>query len=160
MVLSALATRRRGIVIQWCVNQIGSPMFVELHEHGEGGSNLLRHRLQMLTAITLTPLDESGVHLLDDDANWQLIQRELKIDIGQFFSHANSASWGALMNQNEDTPSLTERSKFDHLENENYVIEPELVADFPSIAPYSLGVCLKHWGFIGGRPEITPRSKH
>ena len=158
MALSEVATRRRGRVIQWCVTQISSPMFIELHGHE---SDLLRYRLQMLTAITLVPADTNGVHLLDDTENWQLLRREMKIDIGQFYSHSNSASWGALMNpsnESANTPSLTERfyrSKLVHTDHQGYTIEPELVARFPSIAAYSLGVCRQQWGFIGEDPELS-----
>ena len=162
--LSAVATARQGVIIQWCVNQINSPMYVELHSHDEGIGNLLRRRLQMLTAITLVPTDENGVHLLDDAENWKLLRREMKIGIGQFYSHANFGSWSALINpsnEEEDVPMMTERfyrSQLTHFVVGRYVIEPELVTRFPSISSYTLGVCRQHWGFIGGTPELSSNS--
>ena len=158
--MSRNARDRRGIAIQWCVNQIGSPMFAELHGHDD---DLMRHRLQMMTAITLTPCDESGMHLLDNDDNWQLLRREMKIDIGQFHSHANLTAWGRVVNSSNHDPNvpiMTERfyrSKLVHT-GDSYQIEPELVDGFPSIAPYMLGVCREYWGFTGSKPELSSHT--
>ena len=156
--LSAIVRQRQGIIIQWCVNQIGSLMFVELHGHDE---DLMRRRLQMMTAITLVPTDNNGIHLLDDDANWQLLRREMKIDSGQFFTHMRTTTaWGRVVNSSNhdpNVPTMTERfyrSRLVH-KGDSYQIEPELVEGFPSIAPYTLGVCREQWGLTGSKPELS-----
>ena len=158
--MSRKARQRRGIVIQWCVTQIGSPMFAELHGHDE---DLMRHRFQMMTAITLTPTDDGGVHLLDNDESWQLLRREMKIDVGQFHFHANLIAWGRVINSSNHDPNvpiMTERfyrSRLVH-KGDSYQIEPELVESFPSIAPYTLGVCRRYWGFTGSKPELSSNT--
>ena len=161
MALSELAQRRQGRIIQWCVNEIQSPYYTDLR-HDDSGA-FLQSRLQSLTAIALTPMDESGVHLLDNDESWQLLRREMKIDTGQFFTHANMTAWGRVVNSSNHDPNVPTmierfyRSRLVH-KGDSYQIEPELVESFPSIAPYTLGVCRQQWGYTGSKPELSSNT--
>ena len=159
MALSDLAMKRRGRVTQWCVNEVDSFAFTELND-GTLAGDAMRARLRMMTSVVMVP-DINGVHFLDDDSNWEVLRREMKIQSSMFYEHANliGGAWGNIVagaDPNEGRLSMADAFYRVKIDGGKY--RPERVATFPEFADTTLADIRAEWGISGAVPEISSDS--
>ena len=135
---------------------------------GTGTGNIMRKRIIMMVGQvqlkddSLVP-ETVGVHLLDDDANWQIFEREMKIKAGKFFANCGIGNgfppsggdrvegWGSVINEMEQ---VFYRTKFYHYNDGSIVYRPERVL-FPDFARFRHEYSLQQLGLSGGADELS-----
>ena len=153
------AIKRKQKVVQWCVKEIDSFPFKELND-GTLSAEAMRARLRMMTSVVMVP-DVNGVHFLDDDTNWQILQREMKIYSSMFYDRANlvGRAWGNIIGGPDPSDNrLSMADAFYRVKIDGGRYRPERVATFPEFVDTTLNDVRAEWGISGAVPEISSDS--
>ena len=167
MALSEKAQARKQIVEQWVIESFHSDTYRTLHEHGGATKGyLLRLRLFMMGGQVQIPEDtNTGLHILDDDSNWRIFQREMKITLQEFYEYAEVSrvfqadgeikdGWAALMFSHSDSMEQHFHRTRIYRENGQTLYRPEQV-DFPDFGFYPWDVVLDLLAFTGGESQLS-----
>ena len=167
MALSEKAQARKQIVEQWVIESFHSDTYRTLHEHGGATKGyLLRLRLFMMGGQVQIPEDtNTGLHILDDDSNWRIFQREMKITLQEFYEYAEVSrvfqadgeikdGWAALMFSHSDSMEQHFHRTRIYRENGRTLYRPEQV-DFPDFGFYPWDVVLDLLAFTGGESQLS-----
>ena len=167
MALSEKAEARKRIVEQWVIESFHSDTYKTLHEHGGATKGyLLRLRLFMMGGQVQIPESASnGQHILDDDANWRIFQREMKITLQEFHKYADMSNvfqydgeikdgWAALMFSHRESMEQNFHRTRIYRENGQTLYRPEQV-DFPDFGFYPWEAILDELAFTGGESQLS-----
>ena len=139
-------------VLESSVMNLESPGFRELSDYGTRlQARLVHNRIQMMTAAVVLPEDAEGVHVVDDDANWRVFQREMRIPATVFYHNARRSEWDSL------SPPIIQAFYRTKIENGVYV---PVAVDFPEFSSVSLNDCRQAWGFVGMHGLSSSDSTH
>lgn len=98
---SDITKQRRAIVRAFVNDELSSDFYNIVHKHeGANRGYLILKRLVMLSAQTLiAPAATNGYHILDDDDNWTIFEREMNIPSGKFYEMADMGAngWSGIM---------------------------------------------------------------
>ena len=83
-------------------------------------------------------MESPGNHVLNDDAAWKIIARELKIPSDLFFSHLDLSAWNDIPNH-EPTTTHFYRSKIEKGATMSTIV-PELVEGFPTFPAADIAI--------------------
>ena len=129
MALSEKAESRKFRMSEWIRDQITDGGYN--HDITSERRRITEARIYALGGLALSArygvLDQ---HVLNDDANWKIIARELKIPSDVFYSHLDLSAWNGIANH---VPTTTHfyRSKIEKGATMATIV-PELVEGFPT----------------------------
>ena len=143
--LSEKAQERKREVINWGRRTTSGRHWYEQTRDGFSG-RLVSKRLYMIVGQVLVP-DVAGVHLLDNDENWHIIEREMNIAPPLFEAHAPTFSQTYENRDGEQVPNWRQvlgtpgeyqfsieqyfhRTWIKH-NGDDFTLYPERVVDFP-----------------------------
>ena len=165
--MTEIALKRRRRIIQWGVEEYRSEGFQVWHQHaGFYRGTLVGKRIDMIVGqAMIEPNKTTGLHLLDDDANWKIFVREMKFHAGMYYEHADmdDDAWKGIMYR-ADPPRQSMQEYFhrtkinrdvDGQGNVTVRFTPERVESFPAFDDFPYETAWQNMGFIGGMPELS-----
>ena len=167
MAMTQLALERRAQVEQWVLGNIHSASYRALHKHGGNTEGYLGHRRLMMMAGQVQIPDNNGVHILDDDANWRIFRREMKIPFGKFHRHSELSAvyvlqgeltdgWLAILFEHElSIERFFYRTRVHRSEAGTINYRPQLVTEFPDFGRFPEEKVYQALGLSGGSEELS-----
>ena len=135
MALSEKAQNRKTEIGQWLRNQIVNSG--HKHDRDSQRRRLTDARIYMIGGLALSArYGDPAKHVLNDDASWDIIARELKIRSSVWYSHLNISEWEGIPNHEPMTTHFY-RSKIEKGAVMSTIV-PELVEGFPTFLPETI----------------------
>ena len=156
MPLSELALQRRNSIELWVKDQLNWEFYAILARYEGNNRGAIAYKRLMMMAGQVQIPDINGTHILDDDENWKIFEREMKIPIGIFYNNVEPApsytsdesteilpSWFAILYSHAESMERNFwQTKFDFNEDGTIIYRPERTArikewnDFAAYNPY------------------------
>ena len=137
MALSEIAESRKVRISEWIRDQITGSGF--LHDIRSERGRITEARVYGIGGLALSARYGSpGQHVLNDDANWKIIEREFKIPSDVFFNHLDLSAWNDIPNH-EPTTTHFYRSKIEKGATMATIV-PELVEGFPTFPAAEIAI--------------------
>ena len=166
--MTPLALSRRGITIQWVRSQLIYPNYQfikpELGMPRHSSEWLTKLRLYMIgKQVMVEDLDSDGLHILDNDDNWAIFEREMQLPSSVFYDRADMSLWSFFVS---DSMPLADGYK--GIENQFYRIAIlddgaryglEIVTQFPTFESISDVDLHRAFGAIGGKPRFRSEAR-
>ena len=169
--LSETTLRRQGTVRSFVNEELSSDSYNLVHKH-EGSTRglLVFKRLIMLSAQTLIPARVTdGGHILDNDDNWRIFEREMRIPSSKFYEMADMGRNGWMPFMFSHANSLDRNFHRTIIPRGGGMWTPELVEAFPEFSQLTVQpensnfnieeIVYRDLGKIGGSTHLSSNKK-
>ena len=164
--LSVIAQKRKTEIEQWFLRSLESRVYRELGSYSMGRTRgaIMRKRLFMIVGqVQIEPDITTNKHILDDEDNWRIFQKEMHIPSEIFYGKCNTSpsypdedgglvnSWISIVLR--EMERYFYRSKLIY-ENGIYQIYPVKV-EYPDFGALGFEEILQAVGIIGGESLLS-----